>query len=106
MLVRMIESAEDYHNWNLSDEDGARMIKLIKHKQRIICSSFSYQHNRHFSDFKSSDTAEARESGLHDWQRFGLSGANDGKEITELEAITTRYNEAFREFDRCLLKRL
>ena len=35
MLVRMIESAEDYHNWNLSDEDGARMIKLIKHKQRI-----------------------------------------------------------------------
>ena len=106
MLVRMIESAEDYHNWNLSDEDGARMVKLIKHKQRIICSSFFYQHNRHFTDFKATDGTDARESGLHDWQRFGLSGGSDGREITELEAIVVRYNEAFREFDRSLLKRL
>ncbi len=106
MLVRMIESAEDYHNWSLSDEDGARMIKLIKHKQRIICSSFSFQHNRHFADFKSSDGSANTESGVHDWQRFGLSGANDSAEISELEAITTRYHEAFKEFDRCILKRL
>ncbi|TNF87539.1 MAG: hypothetical protein EP300_10385, partial [Gammaproteobacteria bacterium] len=34
MLVRMIESAEDYHSWSLSDEDGARVVKLIRHKQR------------------------------------------------------------------------
>ena len=36
MLVRMIESADDYRNWNLSKQDGARLAKLIKHKQRII----------------------------------------------------------------------
>jgi len=54
MLVRMIESAGEYRDWHLSDADSARLIKLIKHKQRIICSSFAFQHNRHFSEFKSS----------------------------------------------------
>jgi len=106
MLVRMIESAGDYRDWNLSDADSARLVKLIKHKQRIICSSFAFQHNKHFSEFKSSDGAQAREPGLHDWRKLGLSGANDDAEIAELEGITTRYNDAFREFDRNLLKRL
>jgi len=106
MLVRMIESAGDYHNWDLSDEDGARMIKLIKHKQRIICSSFAFQHNRHFAEFKSTDSNQSKDVDLHDWQRLGPSGTNDNAEISELESIVTRYNDAFREFDRCILKRL
>ena len=26
ILLRMIESAEDYHSWSLSDQDGARVV--------------------------------------------------------------------------------
>src|SRR5210317_586551 len=106
MLVRMIESAAEYHNWDLSDEDAVRMSKLLKHKQRIICSSFAFQQNRHFAEFKSIDGNQGKEVGLHDWQRTGPSGANEDAEIAELESITTRYNAAFGEFDRCILKRL
>jgi hypothetical protein len=52
MLVRMIESADNYHNWNLSKQDGDRLVKLLKHKQRILCSSFAFQLKQHFSEFK------------------------------------------------------
>jgi hypothetical protein len=106
LLVRMIESAEDYHSWSLSDQDGSRMIKLIKHKQRIICSSFSFQFNKHFAEFKADHQSLSHEKGLRDWQRLGLSGADETSETEVLQGITTRYNEAFREFDRAILKRL
>jgi hypothetical protein len=106
MLVRMIESAGSYHGWSLSDQDGTRMVKLIKHKQRIICSSFWFQMKKHFSDFKSSNQASSKGKGAGDWQRLGLSGATETVEIDELKAITSRYSEAFEEFDRAILKRL
>ena len=61
MLVRMIESAADYHDWSLSESDGARLVKLIKHKQRIICSTFAFQLNRHFADFKAADGAQTQD---------------------------------------------
>jgi hypothetical protein len=105
MLVRMIESAEDYHSWSLSDQDGARMIKLVKHKQRIICSSFSFQLNKHFAEFKSDNESMSREKGARDWQIPGL-GANGTAETDVLQEITTRYNDAFKEFDQTILKRL
>jgi len=105
MLVRMIESAGDYHSWSLSDQDGARMIKLVKHKQRIICSSFSFQFNKHFAEFKSGNESMAREKGARDWQILGL-GANGTAETDVLQEITTRYNDAFKEFDKTILKRL
>lgn len=106
MLVRMIESAGSYHDWSLPDQDGDRMVKLIKHKQRIICSAFWFQMKKHFSDFKSSDQIPAKEKGAGDWQHLGLSGASETVEIDELQAITSRYSEAFEEFDRAILKRL
>ena len=106
MLVRMIESAGSYHGWSLSDQDGARMVKLIKHKQRIICSAFWFQMKKHFSDFKSSNQASSKGKGAGDWQRLGLSGETETVEIDELKAITSRYSEAFEEFDRAILKRL
>ena len=106
MLQRMIESAQDYHSWSLSDEDGSRMIKLVRHKQRIICSSFSFQLNRHFSEFKTATEPLSEEQGARNWQRLGLSGANGTSETDELVAITSRYSEAFKEFDRSILKRL
>jgi len=106
MLVRMIESADDYRNWNLSKQDGARLVKLIKHKQRIICSSFSFQLKQHFTEFKAADGSRSQKHSLHDWQRLQHSGANDKTEIAELEAIISRYSDAFKEFDRCILKRL
>jgi hypothetical protein len=106
MLVRMIESAADYRNWNLSKQDGTQLVKLIKHKQRIICSSFSFQLKQHFTDFKAADGSQSQKNSLHDWQRLGLSATDDKAEIAELEAITTRYGEAFKEFDRSILKRL
>ena len=106
MLVRMIESAGSYHGWSLSDQDGTRMVKLIKHKQRIICSAFWFQMKKHFSDFKSSNQASSKGKGAGDWQRLGLSGATETVEIDELKAITSRYSEAFEEFDRAILKRL
>jgi hypothetical protein len=105
MLVRMIESAEDYSSWSLSDQDGARMIKLVKHKQRIICSSFSFQLNKHFAEFKSDSEPLSREKGARDWQILGL-GANGIAETDVLQGITTRYNDAFKEFDQAILKRL
>ncbi len=104
LLLRMIESAEDYHSWSLSDEDGARVIKLIRHKQRIICSSFTFQLNKHFADFEASSPQS--EKNARDWQKIGLSGANESVETNELQNITSRYNEAFKEFDRTILKRL
>jgi hypothetical protein len=106
MLVGMIESAESYHGWSLPDQDGARMVKLIKHKQRIICSAFWFQMKKHFSDFKSSDQTPPEGKGAGDWQRLGLSGASETVEIDELQTITSRYSEAFEEFDRAILKRL
>jgi hypothetical protein len=106
MLVRMIESAADYHNWDLSDEDSAHITKLLKHKQRIICSSFAFQQNRHFAEFKSAAGSQAKDVGLLESQSPAKAGAIDAAEIAELESITTRYNDAFREFDSCILKRL
>ncbi len=105
MLVRMIENAEDYHSWSLSDQDGARMIKLIKHKQRIICSSFSFQLNKHFAEFKSDTESLEREKGARDWQIIGL-GVNGTTETDVLQDITARYNDAFKEFDQAIVKRL
>ena len=106
MLVRMIESAGDYHSWSLSDQDGARMIKLIKRKQRIICSAFVFQMNKYFAEFKSADASSSGKNSASDWQRIGLSGENDAAEINELQGITSRYADAFKEFDRTILKRL
>jgi len=106
MLVRMVESAEDYHDWGLSEQDSARLVNLIKHKQRIICSSFAFQLKQHFAEFKAADGSQSQDRSLHDWKRIGLPGSNDDIEITELVAITTRYDGAFKEFDRCILKRL
>ena len=106
MLVRMIESAGDYHGWSLSDEDSARMVKLIKRKQRIICSAFAFQMNKYFAEFKSTDSSKSGKNSASDWQRIGLSGENDTAEINELQAITSRYADAFKEFDRTILKRL
>ena len=106
LLLCMIESAGDYHGWSLSDQDGARVVKLIAHKQRIICSSFTFQLNRHFSEFKTSDGSSSQDQGARDWQKLGLSSANAGVEINELKAITARYGDAFKEFDRTILKRL
>jgi len=105
MLLRMIESAEGYHSWSLSDEDGARVVKLIRHKQRIICSAFTFQLNKHFSEFKSTSSPD-QVKGARDWQSLGLSSASASVEINELQNITTRYGEAFKEFDRTILKRL
>jgi hypothetical protein len=105
MLLRMIESAGDYHSWSLSDQDGVRMIKLIKHKQRIICSSFSFQLNKHFTEFKSADKSPSRGKGARDWQLVGL-GANGTAETNVLQEITTRYYDAFKEFDQTILRRL
>ena len=105
MLVRMIESAEAYHNWDLSGVDEERLVKLIRHKQRIICSSFAFQHNRQLSDFKAAKNDKAREIGLRDWQKIGL-GRNDDSEMVELEGVIQRYEEAFVEFDENILKRL
>lgn len=104
MLVRMIESAEDYHSWSLSDEDGARVIKLIRHKQRIICSSFTFQLNKYFNEFKANRDSPAQEKDGSDWQNLGIPGAN--VEVNELQNIASRYGEAFRDFDRAILKRL
>jgi len=106
LLVRMIESAEDYHSWSLSDQDGARVIKLIRHKQRIICSSFTFQLNKHFTEFRINQESPAAEKGLHDWNNLGIPSANANVEINELQSIASRYGEAFKEFDRAILKRL
>jgi len=106
LLLRMIESAADYHSWSLSDEDGARATKLIKHKQRIICSSFTFQLNKHFSEFKSANNSPGTEKNARDWQTLGISSANGTVETNELQGITSRYGDAFKEFDRTILKRL
>lgn len=106
MLVRMIDNASNYHSWKLSDADAERTVKLLKHKQRIICSSFAFQLNRNFTDFKSADGSSTQVQGLHDWHRIGLSGKKDATEIEQLEGITNRYADTFKGFDRTLLKRL
>jgi hypothetical protein len=106
MLVRMVESAADYHDWSLSDDDSARLVKLIKHKQRIICSTFAFQLNRHFAEFKAVDGALAQDGSLKNRERPELSGANANGESEALETITARYGDAFTAFDNSILKRL
>ncbi|MCP4769483.1 MAG: DUF1631 domain-containing protein [Gammaproteobacteria bacterium] len=105
-LVRMIESAGDYQGWILADEDAARLVRLIRHKQRIICSSFAFQLKRHFSEFKADSGTSSPDSGKYEWKKLGISSADDKPEIDEMEGISTRYEEAFKDFDRSILKRL
>jgi hypothetical protein len=106
MLVRMIESAADYRDWNLSDDDGARLVKLIKHKQRIICSTFAFQLNRNFAEFKAPDGAQTQDDSLKKREQPELSGTNASNESEALEQITRRYADAFKAFDTCIVKRL
>jgi hypothetical protein len=106
MLVRMIESAADYRDWNLSDDDGARLVKLIKHKQRIICSTFAFQLNRHFAEFKAPDGAQTQDDSLKKRAQPELSDTNASSESEALEQITRRYADAFTAFDTCIVKRL
>lgn len=103
MLERMIDSADEYYGWSLSDQDGQRVVKLLRHKQRIIASSFNFQLSKHFNDFKA---AKDQTTSMRDWNRLGLPGAIDPRETDELTGIAERYDEAFREFDRSILKRL
>jgi len=105
MMLRMIESAADYRDWSLSDQDGARLVKLIKQKQRIICSAFAFQMKQQFAEFKANNNSDS-ESSATDWPQLGLAGSGSQAEIDELQEITSRYAEAFKEFDRGILKRL
>ncbi|MEM7564290.1 MAG: DUF1631 family protein [Pseudomonadota bacterium] len=106
MLIRMIDSADDYHGWSLSDQDGARVVKLIKHKQRILCSSFSFQLTKYYEEFRQGGKSRSQELGARDWQALGLDSNNTRAEIDVLQNITERYSDAFKEFDRSILKRL
>ncbi len=105
LLLRMIESAEDFHNWDLSDPCATRIANLLRYKQRVICSSFSFQLNKHFAEFKSGEKSippkkEAREGQV-------LSpGANGAAESGVLQKVTPPYSGAFKEFDQTILKRL
>ena len=103
LLTRMIASASGYHGWSLSDQDGARVVKLIQHKQRIICSSFSFQMSKHFAEFEAGDSKHSAAGG---WQRLGLSSVFDSLETDELQDITARYGKAFHEFDVKITRRL
>ena len=105
MLIRMIDGAANYSNWSLSDQDGARLAKLIRHKQRIICSSFAFQLSRDFKNFASGDPSRERE-GAADWQKLGLSNSSSTIEMAELQGITERYAGAFQDLERSILKRL
>ncbi|MFT5218279.1 MAG: hypothetical protein ACI9LO_001428 [Planctomycetota bacterium] len=106
MLLRMFNSAEDYYGWPISDEDGGRLVKLVNRKQRIICSSFVYQLKKHFSEFKTATVDISTEIQAPGWQRIGLSRSNEEIELNELKMITSRYSNAFREFDKTIMKRL
>ena len=106
MLVRMIESAANYHDWSLSESDGVRLVKLIKHKQRIICSTFAFQLNRNFADFKAADGAQTADDSSKKREQAELSDSNTNNESEALEQITARYRDAFKAFDNCIVKRL
>ncbi|MDB4582837.1 DUF1631 domain-containing protein [Draconibacterium sp.] len=106
MLVRMIDSAANYRDWNLSADEGERLVKLIKYKQRIICSTFAFQLNRNFADFKAANDGQTQDDGLEKPEQTELSGANANSESEALEAITQRHGDAFKSFDTCILKRL
>jgi hypothetical protein len=105
-LVRMIEGADDYHGWDLPAKEEAPLVKLIKHKQRIICSSFAFQLKRNFADFKSGNTAPAEENGKAGQQEPKVAGARGKADIDAIENITAQYKDAFKDFDRSILKRL
>ena len=105
MLARMIEGAADFRDWELPEAEATRLLKLLRHKQRVICSSFVFQQNRSFADFRSAD-ASAADKSLDDWRTLAASGPADNAEIKELKAIVSSYSEAFKAFDRSLLKRL
>ena len=106
MLVRMIDSAADYRDWGLSKDDGARLVKLIKHKQRIICSTFAFKFNRNFAEFKAVDGAQTQDDSLENQEQAELSGTRISSESEALETITQRYGDAFKAFDSSILKRL
>jgi len=106
MLVRMIESAGNYHSWKLSDKDGASLVKLIQRKQRMICSAFSDQLKKNFNDFNAADKTIAAISNTGNSKKLGLVGASNACETDEMQNISSRYQQAFEEFDKTLLKRL
>lgn len=104
LLLRMIETSDDYRGWGLSDQDGARLMELIKQKQNMICSSFAFQLKQDFFEFKAGQEDADKTSAQ--WQHLGLSGEDHRSEVAELQEIVNRYSEAFREFDRSIIKRL
>ena len=104
LLQQMIEGSADYRGWGISDNQGARMMKLIMQKQRVICSAFAFQLKQDFFEFKAAHEDADKQAAR--WQHIGLSGSGLRAEIAELQEIVNRYSEAFREFDRSILKRL
>ena len=106
MLATMIAGSEQYHNWDLKADEAPRLCGQIQHKQRIICSSFVFQMNRFFSDFRQVEAGSEAEKSKPVWIELNESGVIDKAESEALDAIVERYRDAFRDFDRNLLKRL
>ena len=99
MLARMIDSAESYRGWDLSYWDRTCLIKLIHEKRHAICLAFTAQLQAHFDDFKRG----SKEQEARDWRKRGSDGVVENE---YLQGVVKRYQEAFKEFDRNILKRL
>ncbi|MEE8366593.1 MAG: DUF1631 family protein, partial [Gammaproteobacteria bacterium] len=106
MLENMIETAKSFAEWTLSDTDSTHLARQLFDKKRIIKSSFAFQLEKGFSDFKSIRKTRLHENDSTDWKALGLVGANSATEVEELETIIGDFSHLYGDFYKTLIQRL
>ena len=106
MLENMIETAKSFAEWTLSDTDSTHLAQQLFDKKRIIKSSFAFQLEKGFSDFKSIRKTRLHENDSTDWKALGLVGANSATEVEELETIIGDFSQLYGDFYQTLIQRL
>lgn len=106
MLENMIDTAKSFAEWTLSDTDATHLSQQLFDKKRIIKSSFAFQLEKGFSDFKSIRKTRLHENDSTDWKLLGLSGVNSATEVEELESIIGDFSQLYGDFYKTLIQRL
>ena len=98
-LVDMIENAYDFDGWDLSQKQADQLVKLLQHKQRIICSTFAFQLKNGFAELESAGSNDSD-------QKRELPESIDSAEADEIESIAKRCKKTYGDSDRNIMKRL
>lgn len=106
MLENMTESAKSFTDWTLPEPDSTRLSRQLADSKRIIKSSFAFQLEKDFADFKSIRKTRLHENDSTDWKLLGLVGADSSTEVEKLETIIGDFSRLYGNFYKTLIQRL